>query len=248
MKKKIISTFGLIILTSVAGMSVLAEDATTTATVTLEANSGTGGDGNTTDPGGEGEVTPPAPGEDGDGGVVNPGQTTPLKLGLLTAFNFGHIQMDGNTKSYSALLPEVMIDGTLKERPNFIQVSDHRGTNTGWHVTAQLSQQFTNGESTLSGSDITLTNGWASPQSEDMLEYQPTVVQGAVITEEDATLIANATTENGMGTWSVLYGSLDGTKGNASSSVFLTIPGKVKKTTGSYQAKVLWTLNDTPEN
>ena len=226
--------------------------AKSSADLFIKADDSGEGEGPIVDPGGDGEIEVPDPGEDGDGGIVNPGQKTPLRISLLTAFNFGEITMSGNTKEYNALLPQVTLkpSGTKADRPNFVQVTDNRGSNAGWNLTAKISDQFTNGTSTLTGSTITLDNGWATPQEAELAQYAPTVSKPVVLSEEDSQLIATAAKDNGMGTWNIFYGALDGigqaSNGDAKESVTLEVPGKVKKTEGAYKAKVEWTLADTP--
>ena len=256
MKKIIIETATLCLLLSLtSGVSQAAEAvypavAKSDADLILKADD-KGEEGGVVDPGGEGEIDVPEPGEGGDGGIVNPGQKTPLRISLLTAFNFGEIKMSGNTKEYKALLPTVTFKDPLKapeERPNFVQITDNRGTNAGWRLQAKISNQFTNKTSVLTGSTITLDNGWTQPQANDLLSYAPVVSKPVVLSEDASKLIVKADEDKGMGTWNILYGSLDGTKGDAKESVTLEIPGKVKKSEGAYKAKVEWTLTDTPGN
>lgn len=259
MKKTTILALSLISAGILGATSVQAEEnypakATTDATVILEADNGAedgekpegpgGGDG--TDPGGE--IDPENPG----GGVVDPGQTTSLRLSLLTAFDFGRIKISGNTQNYTAKLPTPNFVGVgEKARPNFAQVTDNRGNNAGWTLTAKISDQFTNENrsSVLTGSTITLNNGWAQAQSTDNTA-QPTVAKPVVLDEESDQLIADAKENNGMGTWNILYGTLaeadKGAKGDAATSVHLTIPGSIKKTADEYKAKIQWTLSNTP--
>lgn len=254
MKKITLSSVAILSFLVLGSSSVLAADpitARSSADLTLTADDEGEDGGVVVDPGGEGEVELPDPGEDGEGGIVNPGQKIPLRISLLTAFNFGEIKMSGNTKEYFAELPQVTLkDKTKVERPNFVQVTDNRGTNAGWHLTAKIAEQFKNEDSVLTGSTITLDNGWATPQAADLIEFIPEVKKPVVLTEDDSQLIASAPVDKGMGTWNVLYGTLNegeqATKGNARESVTLEIPGKVKKQAGSYKAKVEWTLEDTP--
>ncbi|WP_086315547.1 hypothetical protein A5821_003034 [Enterococcus sp. 7F3_DIV0205] len=262
MKKVTLLTATLIAATLLGAQSAQAEEtvypvkAQSDATVTLIGDDGEGG--NTTGPGGGteggngGEITPPGGGEGGEGGVVDPGQNSSLRLSLLTAFDFGTIKMSGNTETYTAKLPTPnFIDGGKQDRPNFIQVTDNRGNLAGWNVTAKIAEQFTNGETTLNGSYITLDNGWTQPQTEDNAVYAPTVTSGSVTlaTGADAP-IATASADKGMGTWNIMYGTLFApekeTLGDAANSVHLTIPGNIKKTEGSYTAKIQWTLSDAP--
>lgn len=226
------------------------------ATVTLTGDDGEGGE--TTGPGGGteggngGGITPPGGGEGGEGGVVDPGQKSSLRLSLLTAFDFGTIKMSGNTETYVANLPiPNFVDGGKQARPNFIQVTDNRGNLAGWNVTAKVAEQFTNGQTTLNGSYITLDNGWAQPSASDNDAFAPTVSAGQVTLSTDGiTNIATAAADKGMGTWNIMYGTLfaadQATLGDAADSVHLTIPGSIKKTEGKYTAKVEWTLNDAP--
>ncbi|MGX7150246.1 WxL domain-containing protein [Enterococcus ureasiticus] len=257
MKKTAILALCLISTGILGAKSVQAEEefsakATTDATVTLEADNGGNEGEKPTGPGGGdggdggGEIDPTDPGE----GVVDPEMTTSLRLSLLTAFDFGEIKMSGNTQDYTAKLPKLnFVEGGLKERPNFAQVTDNRGNNAGWTLTAKISDQFNNKTSVLTGSTITLDNGWAQAQSADNAA-KPTVAKPVILTSDDDVLIAGAEENTGMGTWNILYGTLlesdKETLGDAATSVHLTIPGSIKKTAGKYTAKIEWTLNNTP--
>lgn len=257
MKKTTILALSLISAGILGATSVQAEEiypaiATTDATVTLQADNGGeegeiegpgGGDG--TDPGGE--IDPENPG----GGVVDPGQNTSLRLSLLTAFDFGDIKISGNTKNYTAKLPTPNFVGVgEKARPNFAQVTDNRGNNAGWSLTAKISQQFTNGASVLTGSTITLNNGWAQAQSADNTKAPTVATKDVVLSTGADQQIADAKADHGVGTWNILYGTLaeadKAAKGDAATSVYLTIPGSVQKIEGKYTAKVEWTLKNTP--
>lgn len=227
------------------------------ATVTLKGDDGGGdltGPGGGTDGGTGGEIEKPDGGDGGEGGVVDPGQNSSLRLSLLTAFDFGTIKMSGNTETYKAKLPTPnYIDGGKQERPNFVQVTDNRGNLAGWNVTAKIAEQFSNGETTLNGSYITLENGWAQPSATDNEAFAPTVSTGKITLSTDGVAnIATAPKDKGMGTWNIMYGTLFApekeTLGDAANSVSLTIPGSIKKTEGKYTAKVEWTLNDAPAN
>lgn len=258
MKKLGIAAIGLISASILGGYSVQAEEdyparATTDATVVLEADNGGDEGEKPVGPGGGdggdngGEIDPEKPGP----GVVDPGQNTSLRLSLLTAFDFGTIKMSGNTQDYTAKLPTPNFEGVgEKARPNFAQVTDNRGNNAGWALTAKISKQFTNNLSVLNGSTITLENAWAQAQAADNAEFKPNVVKPVVLTADNASLIANADKDKGMGTWNILYGTLlesdKTTLGDAANSVHLTIPGSVKKEAGLYTAEIEWTLYNTP--
>lgn len=267
MKKTTVLALGLISASILGATAAQAADNTnypvkakSDATVILtedDGSEGENGNGGGVGPGGGeegaggGDIEKPGGGEGGEGGVVDPGQTSPLRLSLLTAFDFGTIKMSGNTETYYAQMPEPnFVDGGKQERPNFIQVTDNRGNNAGWHLTAKIVQQFTNGSSVLTGSTIGLNNGWTEPANTDMQNFAPTAAQNVVLSTEADALVANASVDKGMGTWNVLYGTLNApdqaTKGDARKSVTLQIPGSVKKTVGEYKAKIEWTLYNAP--
>lgn len=268
MKKTILIAFGLISTSLLGSSLVQAADTTiypvkakSDATVLMTEDDGSGGEngnGGGVGPGGGenggegGDIDKPGGGEGGEGGVVDPGQTSPLRLSLLTAFDFGTIKMSGNNETYYAKMPMPnFIDGGKKERPNFVQVTDNRGNNAGWSLTAKIAQQFTNGSSVLNGSTINLKNAWAEPANNEMTPFAPVPAQDVTLTTDADSLIAQAPVDKGMGTWNILYGTLNApdqsVKGNARESVSLHIPGSVKKIAGEYTAKVEWTLYNTPQ-
>src|SRR5699024_1746651 len=116
------------------------------------------------------------------------GNAGPLTLDYVSSIDFGVHEIAGGTKIYEA--------ETLKP---FIQVTDRRGTGTGWTVTAQASA-LTQGETaTLSGSIIGFNGGEAVSAGN---AEAPTSVQPVVLnTCGDAVSVVTAAVNQGLGTW-----------------------------------------------
>ncbi len=208
------------------------------------------------DPGGsKNSIMLPNLDDNGKDGIFNPNQKTPLRISGMSSFDFGEGTVSGNTKYYNAKTPEVTLLNSEKEkaeRPNFIQIIDNRGTNSGWSLTAKLVDQFSNKDAELKGSEIHLKNGYILPENQNLLPYSPLVVSEKIsLAHGMSQEIARAEKGNGMGTWNILFGSLDEStyliNGNARESVNLEIPGHTKKTIGCYTATIQWTLTDTPK-
>lgn len=109
--------------------------------------------------------------------------------------------------------------------PNYVQVTDNRGTNAGWHLTVKQNGQFkTADDKALDGAALTLKNsalksnaGSDAPTAEQSITLNPS---GA------ASDLIDAKENQGMGTWVNTFGK-DATE--AKQSVELSVPGKTKK-------------------
>ena len=83
----------------------------------------------------------------------------PLSIDYASNFNFGTQEITSADKTYFAAAT-TLTDKTT--RPNWVQVTDNRGTLAGWSLSLQASE-FTNGKtgtgSVLSGATLKLENG-----------------------------------------------------------------------------------------
>lgn len=222
--KKIISLTALTLIASSTGAStVFAADGgvyNSDSTITYTPASGP------TDP-----VDPGDPGTDG-----------PLSIDYASNFNFGTQEITSADKTYFAAAT-TLTDKTT--RPNWVQVTDNRGTLAGWSLSLQASE-FTNGKtgtgSVLSGATLKLENGHivsASDAAADQSVASVTLTPGT-----SSGTILGATAGKGAGTNLLVWGD-DTTK---ASSVSLAVPGKTTKLADTYQSTLTWTLTDTPAN
>ena len=199
------------------------------------------------------------PGDPEDGGVT--GQKGPLSIDFVSPFKFGAQNIKTTDAVYYAKPQNVTIDKVTKKVPNYLQVTDKRGTTAGWELSVKQLDQFQTDDkkSELTGSVLKLEQiGVNSIMGE---KYAPVLAGNSfeLSTEEKAeSLLIEQTEGKGMGKWAVYFGKnkektpapedaifgkkeLDGTKG-----VSLSVPASaVKLKDVKYKTNLVWTLRDT---
>lgn len=180
---------------------------------------------------------------------TTPGTEGPLSIDYVSNFKFGEQKISGNNETYFAKLrPITLSDGTEKEVANYLQVTDNRGINIGWHLTATQEEQFKHEDSSkeLEGATIdllnqTLNSAIITPAN------TPTQLGNVTLTPGTAVDIIDAKVNTGMGTWTDSFGTnVEGSEKTAEESVKLSVPGSTAKETGRYETTITWTLTDTP--
>lgn len=279
MKKTTILSLGIISMSALAlgATPVFASEtqpvAKTEATVIFEADDENGGDGG-------GEVTPPGEGGGDEGtGIVDPGGSDgntgdgkkSFNITWVSNFRFNErnedgsfkpIKLNGNgmnlwAKGTNLKLNLVDEDGKLTGEsneytniPNFVQITDNRGTANGWNLTVSRTE-FSGKDAagvtqTLAGSELTLNqqhiygpNGVPAPTA----TAGKTVKIGA-----DTEKLMVAAKGAGTGTWSLNFGDAnqDGTLVDKT-GVNLVIPASAQpKANVEYTSELTWTLTDGP--
>ncbi|EIA21206.1 cell surface protein [Listeria fleischmannii subsp. coloradonensis] len=157
--------------------------------------------------------------------------------------HFANQMISGNDEVYYADLDKVypIIADQTQVGIFFVQVSDNRGSNTGWHLTVEQVSQFKNGASTLTGAKLSFKNA-AMQSSKATATNTPTAYSFELDPAGTASDVINAEANKGMGTWSTSFG--DDT--NGAKSISLSVPGDTAKIVGKYEAELKWTLTDTP--
>lgn len=187
------------------------------------------------DPDPENPITPTDP-EDHE----NP-TSGPLSIDYVSNLRFGEQKTTGTDMTYYAQLDNIIAsDGTEISRPNFVQVTDKRGSNAGWHLTVTQDGQFKSGEDELAGAVLKLDHASLSTPNDGI---EPTANQGISLTPGVSSDVLDAKEDQGTGTWLNRFGA-DEEEGK--SSVSLSVPGKTKKVQGEYKTSLTWTLTDTP--
>ncbi|MDA1763855.1 WxL domain-containing protein [Bacillus cereus] len=172
------------------------------------------------------------------------GTDGPLSIDYVSNFNFKTQKASGNNEIYFAELDKVkkVADGSVVDVPNYVQVTDNRGTNAGWHLTVKQNGQFkTADDKALDGAALTLKNsalksnaGSDAPTAEQSITLNPS---GA------ASDLIDAKVDQGMGTWVNTFGK---DAAEAKQSVELSVPGKTKKEQAQYTTSLTWELTDAP--
>lgn len=163
-----------------------------------------------------------------------------LTLDFVSSFDFGNHPISKNDEIYSAAAQKTE-DG--KSIPNFVQVTDLRGTGNGWSLNVQQQSQFlaNNDGRELEGAQIQITNGVMTSESTNTPQD---VTESVNLTPGVSEKIVTANEHEGTGTWVYGFGN-DSTK---EESVHLAVPGKSFKAADSYKTVLTWALLDAPEN
>lgn len=181
------------------------------------------------------EVIPPLDPEDPNQPLGPPGtgSSGPLTLNYVSPLTFGQQRISYSLPEYNSSTP----------RP-FIQVSDLRGTGSGWRVEA-MATEFTNTdlEPSLLGATITLTNATVISPLADMTA--PTAVDTVELPTDGVTIlpVVLADPESGLGTWLTRWYTDPAAVENT--SVTLTVPPS-SVSTGQHIGNINWILVDAP--
>lgn len=182
---------------------------------------------------------PSLPGEPEEG----TGDKGPLSLDYVPNLPFGNHAIEG----------KVQVMNTTNEKP-FIQVTDLRGTNSGWNVSLQLSEftHTTDNTNKLKKAKINFNNGQveaangtssAAPQTNDF-----TVEAG-----KESVTVLKANQNQGAVQWHLLWFSKSddmnkGTENSVGNSHISLSADTSDALVGSYEATAEWTLSATPNS
>ncbi|PEK57850.1 WxL domain-containing protein [Bacillus wiedmannii] len=189
-----------------------------------------------TDPG-----TPVGPVDPTDPEGPNPGTNGPLSIDYASSLDFGKQKITSTDQVYKAAAQKFTDRG---EGPNYAQVTDNRGTETGWSLQVKQDGQFkSDSGKELTGAEITFKNGVVNTVS---ASPKPSVVKSSFnLTPEGngvAENIMSAQAGEGAGTYVLAFGD-DAT---AAESIELSVPGKTTKYAEKYSTSLTWTLTDVP--
>lgn len=175
----------------------------------------------------------------------NPGTNGPLSIDYASSFDFGEQQITSVTKTYQAVAQKYKDkDDAEQEGPNFVQVTDNRGLESGWTLTVKQDAQFksTSGK-VLTGAKITLKNGTVVTASDSAKPTGYTPI--ALTTDGSEAKVMSATDKQGAGTYLLSWGT-NATTG--ATSVDLEVPGATTKYAEIYKTTLTWSLTDVPGN
>ncbi|EAG1361582.1 WxL domain-containing protein [Listeria monocytogenes] len=163
--------------------------------------------------------------------------------------------VDANGNGQQDLPGEVSV--TKKVTP-YAQISDFRGTNTGWtlSVTGSAFKDSSTPAKTIPGAELTIpksTVSSATSTAQAPTGYDSVTISmtgGAAVPVMAAKDMQTATPTNfnddqGMGTWTDSFGS-QAVSATDTSKPKLSIPKNVVVADGTYQSTLTWTLSDTP--
>lgn len=207
-------------------------------------------------PDAEKPVEPFDPTKPETGNKPNPGTTGPLSIDFASSLDFGKNKISNKDEVYYAN-PQYFFttDGTGPDlsnpKPNYVQVSDKRGTNAGWTLTVKQETQMTATTNTLNkvldGAEITLTQNKAVSNS---TAVAPTPNDVALVAGDSSTVMS-ATAGQGSGTWISAFGNVESVEVEGkvtakNKAITLSVPGATPKDAVQYKTVLTWTIADLP--
>lgn len=174
-----------------------------------------------------------------------PGTAGPLSIDYASSLDFGTQKITSKDEVYQAK-PQKYLDKDSNEKtgPNFVQVTDNRGTETGWTLQMKQNSQFqTVDAEELTGAEITFKNGNVVTAS---ASGKPTG-EATIVADPSGALkdVMAAADGQGAGTYLLDWGTDDTT---AATSIELSVPGSTTKYAKKYSTTFTWVLSDTPGN
>ncbi|MBP1039609.1 WxL domain-containing protein [Vagococcus sp. BWB3-3] len=175
----------------------------------------------------------------------NPGTAGPLSIDFASSYAFGEQVISTLNKVYYADIQEFTGDTT---GPNYVQVTDKRGTLEGWKLSVKQNGQFaTADDDILTGAQITLKKGGVTSNLASDTSLIPGEVQSEVAlkTTGEETVLVDAAVNQGAGTWIYRLGS---NAEEGETGVELAVPGSTVKRAKEYRTTMTWILSSTPGN
>ncbi|MDM5319191.1 WxL domain-containing protein [Bacillus altitudinis] len=171
-----------------------------------------------------------------------PGTAGPLSIDYASSLHFGENKISTKNEVYYAKA-QTFTGGS--EGPNYVQVTDNRGTETGWSLQVKQNGQFvsTSGHE-LTGAKITFKQAQintisTSPKPAQLKDSFSLIPDGTGSAEQ----VVSAGNGEGAGTYIYAFGT-----GKASESISLEVPGSTPKLAEVYKTSFTWTLTDVPAN
>ena len=184
------------------------------------------------------------------------GTQGPLSIDYASSLDFGTNRISNKDQIYYARAQSY--EGDQQDTPNFVQISDHRGTNSGWTLNVKQTAEFTATSETLNnvltGAKITFTDPTVNSNATNV--KHPTPEEKIELRIGEDSLVSSAETGAGAGTWATYWGKVEHVNerdeaGNTqpvaiTKAIQLSVPGATPKDAVTYQTKLVWTLTDTP--
>lgn len=173
------------------------------------------------------------------------GTNGPLSIDYASSLDFGTQKITSKDEIYHAKAQKYLDkDNAEKTGPNFVQVTDNRGTEAGWTLQVKQNSQFKTADAQeLTGAEITFKNGnvvtasdSAKPAGQATIIADPTGELKDVMSAKDG---------QGAGTYLLDWGTDAATAAN---SIELSVPGSTTKYAKKYSTTFTWVLSDTPGN
>lgn len=204
------------------------------------------------DPENPGEPVNPVDPTDPNG--PNPGTQGPLSIDFASSLDFGKQMITSKNQVYKVApqkyLKQISVDQngdpvydtTPAEGPNYVQITDNRGLESGWTLQLTQTAQFKNGTNELTGAQIHLKAGQVVTNAQSPA---PTPSTETDLVPGNAAVVMSAKQGEGAGTYLNTWGQ---TKADAPESIQLSVPGSTTKYKGMYTTHLSWILSDVPGN
>ncbi|MFG5432665.1 WxL domain-containing protein [Enterococcus faecalis] len=153
----------------------------------------------------------------------------PLSIDYVSNISFGTQEISSDSQVYSALNAE----------PH-VQITDKRGVEGGWTLTASASKFKAEDQSELKGAVLSFENGVARKKS-DNTSAQPTVNEDVTFNNTEAQNVMSAASLAGEGTWLDMFPGEEG----HNTDVQLAVPSGSAQAK-EYTATITWTLTAGP--
>ncbi|EUJ39544.1 WxL domain-containing protein [Brochothrix campestris] len=187
----------------------------------------------------------------------NPGTPGPLSIDFASSLDFGVNKISSKNEIYYASPQTYKEEG--KTTPNYVQVTDNRGSSTGWTLKVLQDNQFSNATAKyneLKGAQITINDSQAVSNAIGVTA--PTVAAEIELTPGSPVTVMTAAEGAGDGTWLNRFGTnemktevqADGTSKEVekNTSVQLAVPGSTPKSAVEYRSTLTWLLSDVVSN
>jgi len=194
----------------------------------------------------------------------NPGTNGPLSIDYASSFDFGINRISNRDETYYAraqFYHSDVEDAEALITPNYVQVTDNRGTNAGWTLTVKQNGQFYSEEAdygTLDGSQITLTDSFVNSNAAAQVARPETFSQITLDPNGAISTVMAAKEKSGAGTWVNGWGEVetiteknednDDVEAHVTKAVSLSVPGSTPKEAVVYRTTLSWNLTDAPLN
>lgn len=184
------------------------------------------------------DVTPDKDIEGND--VIEEGTPGPLSIDYASHINFGTVKKSGSAQTYYAK-PITFTEAEVEKAAPYVQVTDNRGTLSGWKLTVSQATQFTaDSAAILKGAELSLENGEVKSNSSSVGVTHTNVIFKNL---NEAYPVLTAAADSGAGTFTDQFGKI---MGGEATDVSLSIPGELAIEDGKYSTTLNWSLEDTP--
>lgn len=202
------------------------------------------------------EVTSPIVSSSSSIGLVAD-EESPLTLDFASSFDFGNHDISNEDQFYFAKAQDTGNTGAVI--PNYVQITDNRGTKQGWSLSVKQDSPFTAENvdeekgKILEGAEIILNDAtivsFDDPSDEEDSQYSATT-QDITLLPGISTVVMNADKGKGAGLYITRWGSkeniIEDGDSMVSDSVKLKVPGETFKKATSYHSTLTWVLSNRP--